>query len=158
MSAPTARSVALDVIRRVTEQGAYSNLALPAALHRAGLDGRDRALASELSYGTLRKLIRIDWVLAARVDRPLTAARPSGLALLRLGAYQVLFTRIPAHAAVSETVQLAHPKERGFVNAVLRRVVSEPPGWPPGDTDAEISVRTGLSEWSVRELRRYAGD
>jgi 16S rRNA (cytosine967-C5)-methyltransferase len=154
----TARGVALDVIRRVTEHGAYSNLTLAAALRRSDLSARDRALVSELAYGTIRRRGSIDWVLSPLLDRPIGDARPSGLALLRLGAYQIIFTRIPAHAAVSETVALAHPKERGFVNAVLRRVASAPPSLPEGDSDADISVRTGLSEWAVRELRRYAGD
>jgi 16S rRNA (cytosine967-C5)-methyltransferase len=155
---PSARAVALDVIRRVTEQGAYSNLTLAGALQRSDLSARDRALASELAYGTIRRRGSIDWMLAPLLDRPLADARPSGLALLRLGAYQIVFTRIPAHAAVSETVALAHPKERGFVNAVLRRVASSVPEWPEGQADADISVRTGLSQWAVGELRRYAGD
>jgi 16S rRNA (cytosine967-C5)-methyltransferase len=155
---PTARAVALDVIRRVTEQGAYSNLTLAGALQRSDLSARDRALTSELAYGTIRRRGSIDWLVAPLLDRPLADARPSGLALLRLGAYQILFTRIPAHAAVSETVALAHPKERGFVNAVLRRVASSVPEWPEGQADADISVRTGLSQWAVGELRRYAGD
>jgi 16S rRNA (cytosine967-C5)-methyltransferase len=155
---PSARAVALDVVRRVTEQGAYSNLTLSGALLRSDLSARDRALASELAYGTIRRRGSIDWLVAPLLDRPLADARPSGLALLRLGAYQIVFTRIPPHAAVSETVALAHPKERGFVNAVLRRVASGVPQWPQGQTDADISVRTGLSEWAVGELRRYAGD
>jgi 16S rRNA (cytosine967-C5)-methyltransferase len=155
---PSARAVALDVVRRVTEQGAYSNLTLSGALQRSDLSARDRALASELAYGTIRRRGSIDWLVAPLLDRPLADARPSGLALLRLGAYQILFTRIPPHAAVSETVALAHPKERGFVNAVLRRVASSVPEWPQGQADADISVRTGLSEWAVGELRRYAGD
>jgi 16S rRNA (cytosine967-C5)-methyltransferase len=154
----TARAVALDVIRRVTEQGAYSNLTLAGALQRSDLSARDRALASELAYGTIRRRGSIDWLVSPLLDRPLADARPSGLALLRLGAYQILFTRIPAHAAVSETVALAHPKERGFVNAVLRRVASSVPEWPQGQADTDISVRTGLSEWAVGELRRYTGD
>ena len=155
---PSARAVALEVIRRVTEQGAYSNLTLAGALQRSDLSARDRALVSELAYGSIRRRGSIDWVLSPLLDRPIADARPSGLALLRLGAYQIMFTRIPPHAAVSETVALAHPKERGFVNAVLRRVASAPPAWPEGDADANISVRTGLSEWAVHELRRYAGD
>jgi 16S rRNA (cytosine967-C5)-methyltransferase len=155
---PSARAVALDVVRRVTEQGAYSNLTLAGALQRSDLSARDRALASELAYGTIRRRGSIDWLVGPLLDRPLADARPSGLALLRLGTYQIVFTRIPAHAAVSETVALAHPKERGFVNAVLRRVASSAPEWPEGQTDADISIRTGLSEWAVGELRRYTGD
>lgn len=158
MSSETARTVALDVVRRVTEQGAYSNLTLRSALDRSDLEARDRAFAAELAYGTIRRLRSIDWVLAAHVDRPLETAPAPALALLRLGAYQILFTRTPAHAAVSETVALAHGRQRGFVNAVLRRVAAEPPAWPSGDSDDDVGIRHGLSEWIVRELRRQVGD
>ena len=70
----------------------------------------------------------------------------------------MLFSRIPDHAAVSETVALADPRHRGFVNAVLRRLATEAPRWPGGHDDDDVSVRTGLSAWAVRELRRIMGD
>lgn len=153
----TARSVALDVMLRVVEHGGYSNLALPAALARSGLSAADRHLTTELVYGTLRRMVRLDWVLARVVDRPLDRTAAPSLALLRLGAYQLLFTRIPKHAAVSETVGLAGARDRGFVNAVLRRVAAEPLTWPTESSDAYVSVRTGLAEWAVGELRRQLG-
>jgi 16S rRNA (cytosine967-C5)-methyltransferase len=70
MSGASARRVALAVIRRVTEDDAYSNLALRAALDRSGLDARDRALATELTYGTLRRLVPLDEELATYLTRP----------------------------------------------------------------------------------------
>ena len=103
-------------MRRVTEGDAYSNLALGAALERAHLDERDAALATELVYGTLRRLVALDHALGRFVNRPLTTTPNQALAALRLGAYQLLFTRIPAHAAVAETVALAPERQRGFVN------------------------------------------
>jgi 16S rRNA (cytosine967-C5)-methyltransferase len=154
----SARSVALAVIRRVTEHGGYSNLALPAALARSRLGSSDRSLAAELAYGTLRRLVSLDWVVASRLDREIARTPPRALALLRLGSYQLLFTRIPAYAAVSETVELAGGRERAFVNAVLRRVAAEPIAWPAGGSDGEVSVRTGLAAWAVRELRGLLGD
>ncbi|HEX6230563.1 MAG TPA: 16S rRNA (cytosine(967)-C(5))-methyltransferase RsmB [Actinomycetota bacterium] len=157
MSGTTARSVALDVVRRVVDDGAYSNLAMSRTLARAGLSERDSALASELAYGTLRRLIPIDHALAPLLDRPLDTAPRPARALLRLGAYQLLYTRIPAHAAVSETVELATPRHRGFVNAVLRRLSAEGARTPRGASDEDVSVRTGLAAWAVRELRRLLG-
>jgi 16S rRNA (cytosine967-C5)-methyltransferase len=142
------------VVDRVTRQGAYSNLTLRAELDRARLPERDAALAAELAYGTIRRLIRIDHALGALVDRPLGSTPATALAALRLGAYQLLFTRIPPHAAVSETVTLAPQRQRGFVNAVLRRLSREEVEWPAGDPDDAIAVRTGLAPWAVRELRR----
>ncbi len=154
----TPRSVALEAVERVASHGAYSTIVIPAALRRSGLGSADRNLAAELAYGTLRRTIPIDRVLSSKVDRPLSHASDRALALLRLGTYQLRFMRIPAHAAVSETVALAGPRERGFVNAVLRRVSAEPASWPTGDTDDAISVRTGVAAWAVAELRRLLGD
>lgn len=158
MITPTARSVAFDVVRRVVDEGAYSNLALPRTLSRAGLPERDAALASELAYGTLRRRLKIDQALAPLLDRPLETAPKAARALLRLGAYQLLFTRIPAHAAVAETVTLAPPRQRGFVNAVLRRLSVEGARERPGSSDEDVAARTGLSAWAVHELRRLLGE
>jgi 16S rRNA (cytosine967-C5)-methyltransferase len=141
------------VIRRVTEERAYSNLALSAELSRSELSARDRQLAAELTYGTLRRLIRLDRAIAQASSRPTDRIDPPTLAVLRLGAYQLLFTRIPAHAAVSETVELAEARARGFVNAVLRAISREAPPAAEGDDDRAISERTGLARWAVAELR-----
>lgn len=150
---PTARSVALEVVRRVADEGAYSNLALRAALARAGLAGREAALATELAYGAIRHLPALDRALAPFLDRPIAEAPAEARAALRLGAYQLLRTRIPPHAAVSETVGLVSPRRRGFVNAVLRRLAAAPPEEPAGVDDGAIAARSGLAPWAVAELR-----
>jgi 16S rRNA (cytosine967-C5)-methyltransferase len=150
--------VALEVLRRVTEHGAYSNLALRAALDRHRLVSREADLAAELSYGTLRRLLSLDAALAPLLRKPLEAAPPSARAALRLGAYQLLHTRIPDHAAVTETVGLVGRGERGFVNAVLRHLAADPPAPSQGSTVEAVSRRTGLVPWAVRELRRLLGD
>jgi 16S rRNA (cytosine967-C5)-methyltransferase len=150
---PSAREVALEVIRRVTDEGAYSNRVLPAALGRSGLDERDRALATELAYGTIRHVPGLDDAIGARAARPVERMTPGARAALRMGAYQVLHTRIPAHAAVGETVGIVVPRERGFVNAILRRLAKEPPAPPAGRDDRAISLRTGMTPWAIAELR-----
>ena len=149
----SAREVALEVIRRVTDEGAYSNRVLPAALARSGLDDRDRGLATELAYGTIRHVPGLDDAIGARAARPVARMTPGARAALRLGAYQVLHTRIPAHAAVGETVGIVVPRERGFVNAILRRLAKEPPAPPKGGGDRTISLRTGMAAWAIAELR-----
>src|SRR5204863_298474 len=101
----------------------------------------------------LRRLIPLDWAIGSLSSRPLEAIDRAALAALRLGAYQVLFTRVPPHAAVGETVALADPRHRGFVNAILRALVRTPPEPPSGGDDRSISIRTGLSVWAVGELR-----
>lgn len=156
-SGSTARSVALEVIRRVIDEHAYSTLVLPALLRRAGIDARDRAFATELAYGTLRRRIPIDRSIGIRSTRPIERIDAHARHLLRLGAYQLAYTAVPPHAAVAETVSLANGRERGFVNAVLRRLASEPVPPPGGDGADDIAGRTGLAAWAIEELRALVG-
>lgn len=150
----SARSVALEAIRRVTDEGAYSTIVVPGALRRSRLDARDRAFATELAFGTIRRLLPIDRALDGVASRPVARMSPGARSVLRLGAYQVLWTDVAPHAAVSETVGLARDRERGFVNAVLRRLASAPPPAPIGDGPDAVAARTGLADWAVRELGR----
>jgi 16S rRNA (cytosine967-C5)-methyltransferase len=154
----TARSIAVETVRRVTDEGAYSTRVLPSLLERSRLDARDRSLATELAFGTLRHLPALDRAIGLRASRSLSRMSPGARAALRLGAYQLLFMRIPSHAAVSASVDLATPRERGFVNAILRRLADDPPEPPAGQTDDDVSSRTGLAPWAVRELRLVLGD
>jgi 16S rRNA (cytosine967-C5)-methyltransferase len=121
-----ARQAAAELLAAVRERGAYANLALPPILRAHRLTGRDAALATELAYGACRTLGQLDAITAACGDRPLDDLDGPVLDALRLGAYQLLHTRIPAHAAVSATVELVRASDRpqagGYVNAVLRRV------------------------------------
>jgi len=87
----TARRLALEVLTQVEEEAAYANLLLDAKLHRARLSRRERALATELTYGVLRWQGRLDYLLAAVADRPWDQVEPALRRLLRLGAYQLLF-------------------------------------------------------------------
>ncbi len=145
----TARGVAYDVLQRVDHDGAYANLALPAALERSGLDERDRAFATDLVYGTTRMRRACDFA----VDRFVRKAPPAEVrTLLRLGAYQLLFAGVPTHAAVHETVGLAPRRATGFVNAVLRRVAAAPVEWP------DVATRLSYPDWIVERLTRELGE
>jgi 16S rRNA (cytosine967-C5)-methyltransferase len=110
----------------VRERDAYANLVLPGLLRQRRIIGRDAALATELAYGTCRTMGLLDEVLGACSERPLSTVDGVALDALRLGAYQLLRTRIPAHAAVAATVDLVRGTDgspvAGFVNAVLRKV------------------------------------
>ncbi|MPZ25509.1 MAG: rRNA small subunit methyltransferase B [Micromonosporaceae bacterium] len=120
-----ARRAAFDALVAVHRQDAYANLALPGILAEARLGGRDAAFATELVYGTLRRRATLDEIVAAAAERPVERIDPPTRDALRLGAYQLLFTRVPAHAAVSATVGLVKaitPGATGFANAVLRNV------------------------------------
>ena len=158
---------AYELLRAVDEQDAYANLALARLLETHRLSGRDAALATELGYGTLRALGTLDEILTRCVDRALTDVDRGVLDLLRIGAYQALRTRVPPHAAVATTVDLAHAvghaRAGGFVNAVLRRVVVY--SWPAWVDELSagagpiraLAIRTAHPEWIVEAFAAALG-
>jgi 16S rRNA (cytosine967-C5)-methyltransferase len=151
-----ARSVAFTVLRRVEADGAYADVALDAALRERALAPRDRALATRLVYGTLAWRGLLDWHLARLAQRdPQRLALPVRT-ILRLGLHQILhLERVPPHAAVSTSVELAKraaPAAAGLVNAVLRRALRERDALPvPDDADPVRRLAIALShpEWLV---------
>lgn len=166
--ADPARTVAYDVLREVTSQGAYANLVLPRALRAVradcpGFDSRDAAFASELVYGTLRGLGRLDWVLSRHLTRPVEELDAEVRDLLRLGAHQLLDMRVPDHAAVAATVDLAREVVTDgpvrMVNAVLRSLAREGADRIGEDIDAipeedtRLAVRHSHPEWMVAAFR-----
>lgn len=123
-----ARQMAITVLYQVNEKGGYANLLLPKRLDKGKLSRRDRALATELVYGTLRWQKKIDWIIKTYSKRPLERLDPWVHNILRLGVYQILFLdRIPPRAACYETVQLVkHYGNKGsvaFVNGILRSIL-----------------------------------
>ncbi|AWK09428.1 rRNA cytosine-C5-methyltransferase [Streptomyces spongiicola] len=162
------RILAFDALRAVDERDAYANLVLPPLLRRAreqgDFDSRDAALATELVYGTLRRQGTYDAIIAECVDRPLREVDPPVLDVLSLGTHQLLGTRIPTHAAVSASVELARvvlgDGRAKFVNAVLRRISrNDLDGWlervaPPYDEDPEdhLAVVHSHPRWVVSAL------
>jgi 16S rRNA (cytosine967-C5)-methyltransferase len=121
-----ARRVAYAVVRRTFEDGAYADRALHA--EAAGLEPRDRALATQLAFGTVQRRATLDHLIAELAGRPVTKLDEPVLAALRLGLFQLLYLDgIPDHAAVDESVELAkaHGRGAGLVNAVLRRAARE---------------------------------
>lgn len=133
----SARRLALSILNDIEAQDGFAHIATPAALTTSALDARDKGLVTELVYGVLRNRLALDWLIdkfssrpAARIDLPL-------LNLLRLGVYQLVYLdKIPGHAAVDTSVELAkrqfRPGVEKFVNAVLRSVVRsrEALPWP----------------------------
>lgn len=163
-----ARRAALTALTAVEQDGAWSNLAVPAAVGELASD-QDRSFASHLAYDTLRWEGTLDWALGEVLSRPLTDVEPSLRRVLRLGALQLLRTGVPPRAAVDTCVSLAReqvPAGRakgagGFVNGVLRalgrRVESLP--WPDVEQDpvANLARTTGHPRWMVTDLHRRFG-
>ncbi|OPY57194.1 MAG: Ribosomal RNA small subunit methyltransferase B [Pelotomaculum sp. PtaU1.Bin035] len=123
----SARELALKVLIAVEREEAYANLALGHALEKYRPGKLDRAFATELTYGTLRSLNTIDWVLARFSKKPLKSQTAALRNILRLGVYQLMFMdRVPPSAACDEGAEMArrhgHPGLVKFVNGVLRNI------------------------------------
>ena len=120
------RLLAFDLITEVNRNEGYSNLLLPAALSASSLEDRDRNLVTELVYGTLRMQGKHDWILAQISDRPWGEVDAGIVDVARMGVHQIHELRIPDHAAVSATVEVARKRlgesKASFVNALLRSV------------------------------------
>ena len=161
------RRIAYEVLHEVATQGAFANIVLPKALRQARREGhfsdRDAAFTSELVHGTLRAIGRLDWVIARHVDRPLADLDPRVLVLARMGAHQLLDMRVPDHAAVSATVDVAREHLTDgpvrFVNAVLRSITREEDAEREAalaaieDEDEALGVRYSHPAWMVRAFR-----
>jgi 16S rRNA (cytosine967-C5)-methyltransferase len=149
-----ARACAYAVVRRVFEQDAWADRALHGEANRLRLDARDLALATQLSYGTVQRVATLDHVIERLTRRPSTKLDAPVLAALRLGVFQLTFLdRVPAHAAVGESVELAKrdaPKGAGLVNAVLRRAAREGRriiGALPEATPRQAALKHSHPEW-----------
>ena len=165
-----ARRVALDLLLAVADRDAYANLLLPQLIAQHDLAGRDAALATELSYGTLRGLGSYDAVLGICCDRDLKSLDPAVREVLRLGTHQLLATRIQPHAAVATSVNLiketAGQRPAGFVNAVLRRVATrDMAAWleiaaPARDADpfGHLAVRFSHPRWIAEAFAAALGE
>jgi len=146
-----ARRLALDALVAV-EGGARANVVVPSLLSNSQLDSRDRALVTELVYGTCRMRRACDWLIdrhtRSHVDVEVRAA-------LRLGTYQLVWMRVPAHAAVSATVEEVRGPGRTVVNAILRRVADQlalgAPNWP------DPAIELSYPDWIVDRLARDLG-
>ncbi|HEX9188019.1 MAG TPA: transcription antitermination factor NusB [Vicinamibacteria bacterium] len=158
----SARPLALETLRRLA-QGRATLGDLLARPEPEALDPRERGFLHELVLGTLRRRGWIDHVLSGLASRPLDRLTPGVLDALRLGAYQLLYLRVPAHAAVGETVELARgvePRSAGFANAVLRRLQRE---GPPPEPDAAslpldwLTTAGSLPRWLAERWCRHLG-
>jgi 16S rRNA (cytosine967-C5)-methyltransferase len=161
------RLVAFHALRAVAERDAYVNLALPAMLTEHHITGRDAAFATELVHGTLRRQGTYDAVIDRVASKGIASIDPPVLDALRLGAHQLLGMRVPAHAAVSTTVDVVR-REVGhkpvhFTNALLRSIGKRDiDGWIETvttglDDDEATSVRTSHPVWIVRAFRDALG-
>ena len=122
------RAIAFELLSRVQEDDAYANLLLPVLLQKSRVDTRDAGFVQELAFGTIRNRLLYEQILQHASSRHLSEIEPAAQLVLLLGVHQLLDMRVPVHAAINESVNLAKIKSSkgsvGFVNAVLRKVAA----------------------------------
>jgi 16S rRNA (cytosine967-C5)-methyltransferase len=158
---PTARNLAATVIARVEKDEAFAAAVLDAELRRSvQFSARDRAFATELVYGTLRLRTVLERAIEAQTPRGIEALDPRVRAHLLVAAYQLLYSRVPAFAAVSEAVNAIRTARgralAGFANGTLRAVARENEAHPA--PALALAVRDSTAPWLRRALERSIGD
>jgi 16S rRNA (cytosine967-C5)-methyltransferase len=162
-AATSARGVAYQLLLAVARDDAYANLLLPKLLKVANLDTRDSGFAQELAFGTIRNAYFYELIIERCAGRSIDQIDIDARMVLELGAHQLLGMRVPSHAALSETVDLAkkvlRPSLSGFVNGVLRRVSEKSrETWleillkAAPDRVAQLAVTYSHPEWIVRAI------
>ena len=157
------RQIAFEVLTEVMRNGAYSNLLLPQKLANSGLDQRDKAFTTELVYGSIRQLGRNDFIAAQFSDRPLSEVDAGIVDVIRIGAYQLFDMRVPTHAAVDATVNLARrvigESKASFVNALMRKLSSksldEHLTKVQDDSVSSLAIRYSHPEWIINSYRDF---
>ncbi len=117
------RSLAAQAIEQVVEQGQSLSNVLPPLQQK--VSDKDKALLQELCFGVLRTLSQLEWLINKLMARPMTGKQRTVHFLIMVGLYQLLYTRIPPHAALAETVEgavaIKRPQLKGLINGVLRQ-------------------------------------
>ncbi len=163
----TAREVALLALDACERQGAWSDAFLKSALGACGMDARDAGLATKLCFGVLQNMLLLDFWREYYCRVPRKKLEEKVRLCLLLGMYQMAFlTRVPARAAVDESVKLArkysrNPRSPGLVNGVLRSFDRAAGAWPmPGeeyDPMERLSIRYSHPLWLTELLCREVG-
>ena len=144
-----ARLLAFDLVSQVNRSGAFANLRLPELLSESELDLRDRSFVTELAYGTLRMQGKHDFAISLKADRPINELDEKIVDLLRLGIHQIFEMRVPIHAAVGETVEVARAvageSKASYVNALLRSISADLDLYEAVKSDAKLPEIEKLS-------------
>ncbi|MEJ5862332.1 16S rRNA (cytosine(967)-C(5))-methyltransferase RsmB [Pseudomonas farsensis] len=150
------RLAAARALAAVLSGKASLNSSLPAQLDK--VDERDRGLTQDLAFGTARWQPRLDLLAAQLLQKPFKAADADVQALLLVGLYQLFYTRIPAHAAIGETVgcadKLKKPWAKALLNAVLRRAQREGQELL-ASMERDPVVRTAHPRWLQKSLKAF---
>lgn len=160
------RQIAFEVFTEVMRNGAYSNLLLPKRLVKSDLERRDRAFITELVYGSIRQIGRNDFIASKFSNKPWSEVDAGIVDVIRMGAYQLFDMRIPTHAAVDATTNIARAvlgeSKATFVNAVMRKMSAASLDQHlidvQGDDVSSLSIRYSHPEWIINSYRDFISD
>lgn len=160
------RQIAFEVFTDVIRHGAYSNLLLPQKLANSGMEQRDKSLTTEIVYGSIRQIGRNDYLAAKFSSKPWTEVDSAIVDCIRIGAYQLFDMRIPTHAAVDSTTNLARKvageSKATFVNAIMRKLSSQTLDQHlaevQDDSVSSLSIRFSHPEWIINSYRDSIND
>jgi 16S rRNA (cytosine967-C5)-methyltransferase len=151
---PSGRSLALDSLARWRNGAEFAEKIVAEIFASSPLGASDRGFALELFYGVLRNLTLLDFWIAQLRAAPIEADARD---ILRLGLYQILLIETAAHAAVFETVELARPRTRPLINAILRRALREKAALTKQAEDQPLRVRFSVPEFLITKWSHQIG-
>lgn len=156
----SARQVVLELLIKMQENGAYSNIVLDNTFSREKLSNRDRSFAAMLFYGVIERRMTLDYIIRLYSSTEFDNIDTDVLQLLRMGLYQLLYTAVPESAAVNESVNLASQSRKGFVNGILRNFIREEKqiDYKELTGTAKMSIEYSCPKWLIKKWVEMFGE
>lgn len=156
----TSRQVVLELLVKMEQNGAYSNIVLDNTFNSEKLSDRDKAFAAMLFYGVIERKMTLDYIIRLYSSTEFDKIDIDVLQLLRMGIYQLLYTSVPESAAVNESTELAPQSAKGFVNGILRSFIRGGKQIDYKDLEgaAKLSVEYSCPKWLVKKWIETFGE
>ena len=156
----TSRQVVLELLVKMEQNGAYSNIVLDNTFNEERLSNRDKAFAAMLFYGVIERRMTLDYIIRLYSSTEFDKIDVDVLQLLRMGLYQLLYTAVPESAAVNECTELARGNSKGFVNGILRSFIREGKKIDYKDLEgiAKLSIEYSCPKWLVKKWMGMFGE
>ncbi|MCM1298267.1 MAG: 16S rRNA (cytosine(967)-C(5))-methyltransferase RsmB [Firmicutes bacterium] len=156
----SARQVVLELLIKMQENGAYSNIVLDNTFSREKLSNRDRAFAAMLFYGVIERRMTLDYIIRQYSSAEFDNIDTDVLQLLRMGLYQLMYTGVPENAAVNESVNLASQSRKGFINGILRSFIREGKqiDYKELTGAAKMSIEYSCPKWLIKKWIEMFGE
>ena len=156
----TARQIVLELLVKMEQNGAYSNIVLDNTFNTEKLSNRDKAFAAMLFYGVIERKMTLDYIIRLYSSAEFEKIDIDVLQILRMGLYQLLYTAVPESAAVNECTGLAKESRKGFVNGILRNFIREGKRIDYKDLqgEAKLPIEYSCPKWLVKKWTGMFGE